>query len=515
MSLTIGQQLKNARIDRNLSLEDVFKSIRIRINYLEALEADDFSVMPSPVQGRGFLRIYAQFLALDIDAMLDEIRQSEQENIDFAKVDEALTEEAEPVEADVDAAPVLDDEPEQTPFWRQLLDRFGVSLASPAPAPAQEVDAAPITEADPPSAPETVSAYALPADRIKRPTPKFRVEPREFDIPPVVYDYIQSAPPLPLDESHIIFNRIGAALRERREMLSLTYEEIDGHLHLRPHYLIALEAGDFDALPSPVQTRGMLSNYADFLDLDSDSLLLQFAEGLQAQRLERNPDASEMQAGTRKRRKFSFGGFIAPDLIFGGGVIVLMVAFAVWGLSRIANSRAEDALLEATAPSIAEVLMSTSTIEVLQTPSATQVIVNTPGGEVGTAAPLDENLPEDANLGVQILVTVLERSWMRVTVDGDVAFEGRAQPNATFVYEGNEIVEVLTANGAGVRIGYNQRDLGLMGGFGEVVQRLYGPRGLLTPTVTPTSAATGTPTQTPTQTASPTSTPTATETASE
>jgi hypothetical protein len=97
-----------------------------------------------------------------------------------------------------------------------------------------------------------------------------------------------------------------------------------------------------------------------------------------------------------------------------------------------------------------------------------------------------------------------------VSVDGEVVFEGRSQPNATFVYEGNESVEVLTANGAGVRIAYNQQDMGLMGGFGEVVQRLYGARGILTPTVTPTSLATATPT--PTITPSPTQTSTAVNT---
>ena len=38
-----------------------------------------------------------------------------------------------------------------------------------------------------------------------------------------------------------------------------------------------------DGLPSPVQGRGMLNNYAAFLGMNADRLLLQFAEGLQAQ----------------------------------------------------------------------------------------------------------------------------------------------------------------------------------------------------------------------------------------
>lgn len=514
MSLTIGQQLKSARLDRNLSYEDVFKNIHLRIKYLEALEADDYSVMPSPVQGRGFLRLYAQFLEVDIDAILEDIQRKQVEEGAFAKVENRDDDVTAHTEALLDA-PIAGAETEtKTPLWTQLLARIGGTHASPKPAPAQETESAPIAEASPTSAREPYFVFPDP-DRVHRPTLPPAPRPRtEFEIPAVVYDYVQPAPTPKLEESHLLFAKIGATLRERREMLSLTYEEIEGHVHLRPHYLAALEAGDFEALPSPVQTRGMLSNYADFLDLDSEELLLQFAEGLQSQRIERRLSAPD-DAGKRKRRKFPLGGFIAPDLIFGGSVVVLMIAFAVWGLGRIAASRAADLVLEATAPSIAEVLMSTATPEVTQEVTPTLIVVNTPGGEVGTPVPLDENLPEDANLGVQILVTVLERSWIRVHVDGELVFEGRAQANATFVYEGNTSVEVLTANGAGVRIGYNQRDMGLMGGFGEVVQRLYGARGILTPTVTPTSEVVSTPTQTSTLTPSPTSTPTATSTAIE
>ena len=54
MTQTIGQKLKNAREERRLTLEKVFEDIRIRIQYLRALEEDDLSSMPSPVQARGF-----------------------------------------------------------------------------------------------------------------------------------------------------------------------------------------------------------------------------------------------------------------------------------------------------------------------------------------------------------------------------------------------------------------------------------------------------------------------------
>src|SRR5262245_52452410 len=74
MTQTIGQKLKNAREEKRLTLEKVFEDIRIRIQYLQALEEDDLSIMPSPVQARGYLRNYAQYLDLDFNQLLNELR---------------------------------------------------------------------------------------------------------------------------------------------------------------------------------------------------------------------------------------------------------------------------------------------------------------------------------------------------------------------------------------------------------------------------------------------------------
>ena len=59
-------------------------------------------------------------------------------------------------------------------------------------------------------------------------------------------------------------------------MLSLTYEEVERHTRVRALFLKALEDGALEDMPSPVQTRGILANYAVFLDLDADTILLQF-----------------------------------------------------------------------------------------------------------------------------------------------------------------------------------------------------------------------------------------------
>ena len=104
----------------------------------------------------------------------------------------------------------------------------------------------------------------------------------------------------------------------------------------------------------------------------------------------------------------------------------------------------------------------------------------------------------------------LERTFVKISVDGEVAFEGRMAPRETKVFEAENQVVVLTGNASALRITYNGQDLGLMGSVGEVVSRVY----LISGVVTPTATIPPTPTETPlvTPTATSTSTPTITPT---
>ena len=69
MAESIGSTLKQRREARHLSIGQVAEQTRIRSFYLQALENDDLSAIPSMVQARGFLRIYAEFLGLNLDEL--------------------------------------------------------------------------------------------------------------------------------------------------------------------------------------------------------------------------------------------------------------------------------------------------------------------------------------------------------------------------------------------------------------------------------------------------------------
>ncbi len=67
---TVGSMLQEARTIKGLTPLDVERVIKIREKYIIAIEADDFSSLPSPSYAKGFVRNYAEYLGLPTDAMM-------------------------------------------------------------------------------------------------------------------------------------------------------------------------------------------------------------------------------------------------------------------------------------------------------------------------------------------------------------------------------------------------------------------------------------------------------------
>jgi cytoskeletal protein RodZ len=530
--------------------------------------------MPSTVQARGYLRNYAEFLGLDVSKILDDLREANAQKPldvvigpadvmdaqDAPAPEEAPVNEVPPVEEDT--TPLIkpkrgrrkkaDSQPAQdsvtTPKRRT---RKKVEEAEPEPA----VQSEPVIEFQPEVVEEpitetpvivqepepVVEAVLLPAEtslptepapdandnlwqswlnrltsvlaaRNKRPTlvqnqdviAEMEANPSLPDAQPQLEQATDDS--IPAEGSTQILEEIGQELRNRRELLSLHLEEVERNTHVKAHYLDALERGAMGDLPSTVQTRGMLSNYATFLDLDVDALLLRFADALQARHRERNPSKPMRKPGQPIVANLPpMRSFIAGDMIFGVGIVVLLVGFAIWGVSRVLEIQAQREV-QPTAPSISEILLAS--------PDASSFTVTPPFVSVESfpgEATVTVVIPTlNADVNVQLNLVAVERTYMRVVVDGEVAFEGRVVPGSAYLYEGVDQIEVLVGSGAAIRIVYNGRDMGLLGSFGQVVSNIYLADGIVTPTglPSPTATITETPTRTPVPTATSRFTPT-------
>lgn len=70
-----GRRLTEARLARGLTLEQVAERIRVRREYLQALEDMNLKLLPGKAYALAFLRSYARELGLDDDAIVDQFQQ--------------------------------------------------------------------------------------------------------------------------------------------------------------------------------------------------------------------------------------------------------------------------------------------------------------------------------------------------------------------------------------------------------------------------------------------------------
>jgi cytoskeleton protein RodZ len=411
MKKQIGEQLREAREAKSLTLNQVSHNIRIRSRYLEALEQGNLGELPSAVHVRGFLRSYADFLGLDANALLDALLQG------------------------------------------------GESI------------------------------------QIKKTTTPEGASP----------------PQVPSRQAEAIFNEIGSTIQSRRENLGLSLDDIEQYTHIHAHYAQMIENGEFTKFPSPVQSRGMLSNYADFLEMDTQAVLLRYAEALQTrltafQEAEKpKPLKQEVAPEPTRRLPPWLRNVLSPDVAIFGTIGIFIIFFTIWGIGRILNTQATIGP-QPTAPSLADALLPSNTP--VPTFTATGAVTPTPEllvvGDVpaGEEAAVPTLFPiEQAN--IQLNIIVRQRAYVKVITDGVVAFDGRVLPGTNLPYTGDQQIELLTGNAAALQVFYNNIDIGPMGIFGEVIDVVFTRDGVVLPTATPTPTlsldqlATATPTLTP------------------
>jgi len=67
---SLGEKLKNARLEKGLEYDQISRETNISLRYLEALETENFGVFPSEPYIIGFLRNYSTYLELDVQKII-------------------------------------------------------------------------------------------------------------------------------------------------------------------------------------------------------------------------------------------------------------------------------------------------------------------------------------------------------------------------------------------------------------------------------------------------------------
>lgn len=472
MKPTLGQQLKALRESRGITLEEIAETTHIRLAYLKAIEEGDLENLPSPVQMRGFIRLYATTLGVEFE--------------DLQVKGYHLTSKKE--EAGEDKAAQEVPGPQEQPEGEEPPSEPSKPSEEDSPEPEVEAEEQPKKEAAP----------AHPEEEpIEQPEPE-AVEPP------------QPEKPHP-NEARLIFAEIGEMLQQRRDLLSLSLEDVEKHTHVRRHYLELIEAGEFSELPSPVQARGMLANYAEFLSLDVDAILLYYAEGLQRQ-LQETQEAKPSRSPARalSPNALRLKNFFSLDLLVMAGIFLVFATFVIWGVNRILSAELPDAAATEL-PEVVDVLLATD-LAGTATPEATSSGETAEAtGEGETAEEVVEATPlftAAANTSpINLVIIPRHNTWVQVYSDYELVFEGRMLSGNAYDYSAQTLIEINTGNAGSLQILFNDQDIGSIGLIGQVADLVFTENGLVQPTPTPTPTMT----ETPQVTVTPTPTPTATD----
>ena len=73
---TLGEHLRHARESQRISLEQIAGDLKIRTEYIRALESSDYNSLPSSVFIKNYTRKYAQYLKLN-STTIDELLEAE------------------------------------------------------------------------------------------------------------------------------------------------------------------------------------------------------------------------------------------------------------------------------------------------------------------------------------------------------------------------------------------------------------------------------------------------------
>lgn len=436
MTKSIGQIIRETREEKNIPLSKVAEDLFIRTTYLQAIENDRTEILPSPVQGRGFVRMYAEYLNMDVKQVL-------------AAWDRPET-------------PVLETNEQESPKIESTQPLSSVSGSAGNAIPESS---------------ENLS--------FKNETPE-------------------------TDPVNAIFKQIGSELKQRRESLLLTFQDAETHTLVRSIYLKLMEDGNFDALPSSVQSRGMLNNYAAFLNLNVDDIMLRYANALQLKAASRIFEAPEKTGKKKKeqakkpvKKVSELRRFITPDLFVGLTVLIGMAAIIIYSAVTIAEFRSQASTPTADLDQLFISQLTTNdetATPTIETALTTPIVQNpleaiqVPVDSTMVVSETEQNLTQS----IQIFIEASQRTYLEVKSDGAIVYSGRTVPGNTYPFDGSELIEVTTGNGAAIKITYNQHDLGTVGTLGQVVSLQFTNNLVLTPT--PATSVTPTETLTPTNT---------------
>ena len=243
---------------------------------------------------------------------------------------------------------------------------------------------------------------------------------------------------------------IGQILRTTREEKQLSHKHLAEKTLIRASLLQALEAANVSQLPEPVYTRGLIRRYGDTLGLDGETLAIQYFTPA-----ERRPSRSFWRLPVTPQ--------LRPVHLY--MTYVVLIGIAISALSY----------------TLQRMSYQTSTLPVLEGEAAEQATMPEGGpnqsSEDSAVSSTEETTlpPEVAQSPIRVAVQLQGQSWLRITSDGQVEFEGILKEGDSQLWTADEQLKIRAGNAGGVMVSFNEGTSKLLGQPGMVAEAVYPP----------------------------------------
>jgi cytoskeletal protein RodZ len=240
---------------------------------------------------------------------------------------------------------------------------------------------------------------------------------------------------------------IGESLHRTRVEQNMTLETIVAQTLISKRVIVAIERGNLQELPEPFYIKALLDKYAKAVGYTG---VLDYEEPKQ----EEPKTLSNTQANNPKKPSFQLRSrHLYLIYLFLVIIAVRAIASFVENPLVVDNQIPEEEITLDTEPPIND-----------ETPTT-----------VSSASPSQFVSQSNSNNSESVVVdiTLKDRCWLKVMVDGKVEFEGTLPQGTQRSWTGKKQIDIIAGNAGGVVVTYNHGQEELLGKPGQVEEVTY------------------------------------------
>ncbi|MDZ7672383.1 MAG: DUF4115 domain-containing protein [Halanaerobiales bacterium] len=300
---------------------------------------------------------------------------------------------------------------------------------------------------------------------------------------------------------------VGTRLKKARKSLGLTIEDIQDKSKIKKSYLKAMENDNFEKLPGNVYTKVYIRGYAKIVGLDPQEILAEYTNknGKNSDEEVKGKDKKVKKKNKKKNKKKKENLTKSDKLlrsIIGIILILILVLLSYNMFFRSDQNQNNTAISNQNSEVVEQESSSNSNVdsnsnneeennqtEVEETENKNVVVKDSKNENISeevttkTESEVENNNQQENNSEGQqpiikdntkeFKIIATDKSWLQVTIDDDLKFQGFIDEDETMTHNGEETVTLKIGNGVAVQVEINGEVLGPFGKRGEVIIKQF------------------------------------------